>query len=103
MEMMPPTIACPKRESWLPQYLLLYELSLPFGLDLNDRINIDKSATRLTVTLPEISTARVRDFINRTEAWLPCPTPGYMWSQATGATVMFSYISQRKHREHAQG
>ena len=30
------------------QYLLLYELSLPYGLDLNDRINIDKSATRVT-------------------------------------------------------
>ena len=28
------------------QYLLLYELSLPYGLDLNDRVNIDKSATR---------------------------------------------------------
>jgi predicted RND superfamily exporter protein len=30
------------------QYLLLYELSLPYGLDLNDRINVDKSATRVT-------------------------------------------------------
>ena len=29
------------------QYLLLYELSLPYGLDLNDRINVDKSATRV--------------------------------------------------------
>ena len=33
------------------QYLLLYELSLPYGLDLNDRINIDKSATRVTATI----------------------------------------------------
>ena len=32
------------------QYLLLYELSLPFGSDLNDRIDVAKSATRLVVT-----------------------------------------------------
>ena len=35
------------------QYLLLYELSLPYGLDLNDRINIDKSATRVTATIAQ--------------------------------------------------
>jgi len=28
------------------QYLLLYEMSLPYGLDLNNQINIEKSATR---------------------------------------------------------
>ena len=29
------------------QYLLLYELSLPFGSDINDRIDIGKSAKRM--------------------------------------------------------
>ena len=33
------------------QYLLLYELSLPFGRDLNDRIDIAKSATRMTAVI----------------------------------------------------
>ena len=33
------------------QYLLLYEFSLPFGSDLNNRIDVAKSATRLTVTV----------------------------------------------------
>ncbi|MBT8131780.1 MAG: MMPL family transporter, partial [Gammaproteobacteria bacterium] len=28
------------------QYLLLYEMSLPFGLDLNNQLNIDKSSTQ---------------------------------------------------------
>ncbi len=49
------------------QYLLLYELSLPFGLDLNDRVNIDKSATRVTASLDEISTAGVRDFLDQSQ------------------------------------
>ncbi len=77
------------------QYLLIYELSLPFGLDLNDRINIDKSATRVTATLDQIKTGEVRDFLTRSEGWLADNTPTNMHSIPTGAAVMFSFISQR--------
>lgn len=77
------------------QYLMLYEMSLPYGLDLNDRINIDKSASRITATLDNVSTQQVRAFINDTQAWLKNNAPEYMMSQPTGATVMFSFISQR--------
>ena len=41
----------PDNRDLAAQYLLLYELSLPFGLDTNDRIDIDKESTRVTVTL----------------------------------------------------
>ena len=77
------------------QYLLLYELSLPYGLDLNDRINIDKSATRVTATLRNLSTVRVRDFLDRSKAYVANKLPAYMVGKPTSATVMFSYISQR--------
>jgi len=77
------------------QYLFLYEISLPFGLDLTDRITVDKSATRVSTTLKNITTAEVRAFLTRTEAWLTHHTPAYMWAKPTSATVMFSFISQR--------
>ena len=77
------------------QYLLLYELSLPYGLDLNDRINIDKSATRVTATLGDVSTARTREFIAQSAQWLKDNTPEHMWTNPTGATQMFSYIAKR--------
>ncbi|MEC7702664.1 MAG: MMPL family transporter [Pseudomonadota bacterium] len=77
------------------QYLLLYEMSLPYGLDLNDRINIDKSATRITATLNDIPTGQVRQFIQDTESWFADNAPPYMQTEPTGPTVMFSYISQR--------
>jgi len=77
------------------QYLLLYELSLPFGLDLNARINVAKSATRLTASLPEVSTANLRDFIDRSKSWLVRNTPAAMHAEPTSAAVMFAYISQR--------
>ena len=41
----------PEARDLAAQYLLLYEMSLPYGLDLNNQINVDKSAARLSVTL----------------------------------------------------
>ena len=36
------------------QYLLLYELSLPYGLDVNDQIDLDKSSLRVDVTFGDV-------------------------------------------------
>jgi len=77
------------------QYLLLYELSLPYGLDLNDRINIDKSATRITATLSRTTTAQTRDFFQNVADWQQANWPSYMHTEPTSAAVMFTYISQR--------
>ncbi len=85
----------PEDRELAAQYLLLYELSLPYGLDLNDRINIDKSATRVTATLGDVSTVETRNFLDRAEGWLQNNTPEHMQTAPTGATVMFSYIAER--------
>jgi predicted RND superfamily exporter protein len=85
------------------QYLLLYELSLPYGLDLNDRINIDKSATRVTATLDDIPTRQTRAFITRAKEWFSANTPEHMRSGPTGAPVMFSYISERNIHDMLRG
>ncbi len=74
------------------QYLLLYELSLPYGLDLNDRINVDKSATRVTATIEEMTTVEVRKFLDRSRAWL---AEQGLVAEPTGPTAMFAYISER--------
>ena len=85
----------PNQRELAAQYLVLYELSLPYGLDLNDRMSIDKGATRVTATLDDVSTVEVRDFIGRAENWLAESTPSHMHTKPTGSPVMFSYISQR--------
>ncbi len=85
----------PEQRDLAAQYLFLYEISLPYGLDLNDRINIDKSATRISVTLREISTVEIRQFLARSKQWLGNNVQPKMQATPTGATVMFSYISQR--------
>ncbi|GLX79929.1 RND transporter [Thalassotalea insulae] len=76
------------------QYLLLYEMSLPFGLDTNDRIDIDKSSTRVTITLDDITTKETRHFLTEIDNWWQAnnrQNQGY----ATGATYLFSFISER--------
>lgn len=77
------------------QFLLLYELSLPYGLDLNDRINIDKSATRVTATLADVNSIQTKRFLNATDDWMSENLPVWMQTKPTSASVMFTYISDR--------
>jgi predicted RND superfamily exporter protein len=85
----------PEERDLSAQYLLLYELSLPYGLDLNDRINIDKSASRVTVTFGRLTTAELKNFLVQTENWMQENFPNYMQTKPTGASVMFTYITER--------
>ncbi len=77
------------------QYLLLYELSLPYGLDLNDRINVDKSATRVTAMLHKATTSETKVFLANSRQWMAENWPDYMQAQPTSAQVMFTYITDR--------
>lgn len=85
----------PETRELAAQYLLLYELSLPYGLDLNNQINIDKSATRFTVTLDDLSSVQLREFAARSEQWLRDNAPEHMFSYGVGPAVMFAHISGR--------
>ncbi len=76
------------------QYLLLFEMSLPFGLDLNNQLNIDKSSTQFVAATESISTVELRDLVSRSEQWLTDNAPE-MFSYGIGVSVMFSYISER--------
>ncbi len=93
----------PENRQLAAQYLLLYELSLPFGLDLNDRVSVDKSATRVTATIGDLSTKETRAFLRNAETWLHDNAPSYMHTRPTGASVMFSYISERNIRSMLRG
>jgi len=88
----------PDARNLAAQYLLLYEMSLPYGLDLNSRVNVDKSASRLTVTLDTIPTGQMRELADRAEAWLEENTPKPMHAKTTGATIMFAYLTERNVR-----
>ena len=88
----------PENRELAAQYLLLYEMSLPYGLDLNNQINLDKSATRFTVTLDEITTAELVEVSARGERWLEENAPPEMAAYGVGSAILFAHITERNIR-----
>ncbi|MEM6637420.1 MAG: MMPL family transporter [Pseudomonadota bacterium] len=87
--------AIPDRKELAAQYLLVHELSLPYGLDLNDRIDIDRQNTRITATMRDISTGDTKAFIDAAEAWFETNGNGIATVEITGAKTLFAFVSQR--------
>ncbi len=78
------------------QYLLLYELSLPYGLDVNDEINVDKRALRVDVTYDEIDTDEIEHEVELAEAWLrENGAPSMASARGVGPALMFARITDR--------
>ncbi len=77
------------------QYLLLYELSLPYGLDLNNQIDIAKSSTRFMVILKDMSSNEIKEVAADGEAWLRQNAPKAMQVHAASSSVMFAHIAGR--------
>ena len=83
----------PTNRELAAQYLLLYELSLPFGLDLTNQISIDKSSTQVVVTIEDLTTNEIKSWIAEAESFLT--DQAGLDAIAAGPTVMFSYIAER--------
>jgi uncharacterized protein len=88
----------PEARDLAAQYLLLYEMSLPYGLDLNNQINLDKSATRFVVTMKNLSSNTVIEVATRARAWQKANLPPSMQVEGSSPTVMFAHIGQRNIR-----
>ncbi len=88
----------PDNRELAAQYLLLYEMSLPYGLDLNNQINVDKSAAKLSVTVQNITSKELIGLVEEGEEWLRANAPEHMFARGVGPGVMFSYISSRNVR-----
>jgi len=84
----------PEERGLSAQYLLLYEMSLPYGLDLNNQINVDKSGTRVTVSLHTLSNNEMIAFNDRAKAWLTANAPA-LTIRVGSPQFMFSHISLR--------
>jgi hypothetical protein len=85
----------PQSRELAAQYLLLYEMSLPLGLDLNNQINVDKSSTRIVVTVKNLGTRVFRGLDQRAQQWLRDNMPSYMHVRGSGLSIVWAYLSQR--------
>lgn len=84
----------PESRELAAQYLLLYELSLPYGLDLNNQIDVDKAATRMVVTVKNITSEEYIALEQRINEWFATNAPEYVANVAS-PNLMFSHIGQR--------
>ena len=91
----PAAYRLPASRDLASQYLLLYELSLPLGLDLNNQIDVSRSATRMTVTTRTLSSREVVELNERAAAWLDDHAPHFTQAEGAGAALMFAHIGLR--------
>lgn len=57
------------------QYMLMYELSLPYGLDLTNQVSFDKTETRLVLTLVQLSSKEMLLLEAKLNNWLDVNLP----------------------------
>ena len=99
----PAAYRIPDSQAAVSEAFLVYEMGLPQGLDLTDRVNVDKSAARLTVTVKDISSKHMTELSQRAEGWLHANAPKPMWSEASGPVVIFSQLGDRNAKSMIQG
>ncbi|MEZ8349825.1 RND family transporter [Vibrio splendidus] len=75
------------------QYLLLYEMSLPYGLDLNNQINVDKSSIKMVLTVDNLGSVELVELEERIYSWFAANAPQYE-VVASSPSLMFAHIGE---------
>ena len=94
----PAAYRIPESQELAAQYLLLYELSLPQGLNLNNQIDRSRSATRVTISAETLYSKDLLEMNARARAWLKENAPHVAGVNSTGPAALFAYIGQRNIR-----
>lgn len=85
----------PENRELAAQYLLLYELSLPLGLGLDDTINNARSASRLTVSFEKADSIYILELEKNALAWLKENAPAITVNEGTGLDIVFANLTFR--------
>ncbi|MFO6424794.1 efflux RND transporter permease subunit [Motilimonas sp. KMU-193] len=84
----------PLQQELAAQYLLMYEMSLPYGLDLNNQINIDKSATRVVATFQNLGSNEILALEQRVSDWFSAQAPNIKVA-ISSTSSMFAHVGER--------
>ena len=86
----------PDNQELAAQYLLMYQMSLPYGLDVNDQINVDQSALRINLLYSDVEPRLISEHAAEAAVWLEeNGTPSMRGNRGISAVVMFNNISVR--------
>ena len=84
----------PENRELAAQYLLMYEMSLPYGLDLNNQLDVDKASSRMVITIKNITSQEYLLLEQRIYDWFAKNAPQYRAAVAS-PSLMFAHIGQR--------
>ncbi len=84
----------PQSREMAAQYLLLFEMSLPYGLDLNTQLNVDKSSTKMIATFQNQTSSQQIELGQRIQNWFIYNAPQYELDMAS-PSFMFANIGQK--------
>ena len=84
----------PDTDEEASQFLFLYELSLGYGMDLTDQINVDRSSTRISAFVGYATTRQLLALDDKIQSWFDSNAPE-LKSPVTGQSHVYTMISAR--------
>lgn len=88
-EVMNGSKSIPDDKNLIAQYLLLYSLSLPQGMEINDRMDVNEQFLRISAAMDVVDTSVDLEMISWIESWWDA-TP--YAAKVNGQTVMFAHM-----------
>jgi len=88
-EVMAGSKTIPDDQNLIAQYLLLYSLSLPQGMEINDRMDIDERLLRVSASMNLVDTSKDLEMVAWVEDWWD-RTP--YSAEVNGQTLMFAHM-----------
>ena len=83
----------PESRDLISQYTLMFQMSLPFGLGLENQIDMDQSTTRVNVLLGGVTSNEILDFEQRADQWIQDNLPGFMQVRGVGFDLLLGELS----------
>ena len=80
----------PNSQNLVAQYLLLYTLSLPQGMEINDQMDIEERQFRITASMNVTDTSKDLKMLNWVENWWETNTE--YKARVDGQTAMFAHM-----------
>lgn len=81
----------PQSRNLIAQYLLLYSMGLPQGMEITDKIDFDEQKLRLTVLTNIVDTSKDLEMMDFAKKWWDKTPYGVM---VTGQTAMYAFMQK---------
>ncbi len=99
----PAYYSIPDNRELIAQYLLMYEMSLPFGLDLGEQVTPDRRRSLLVVSMPVLDTQTDIALDQRIWAWQQEHLPPQMQNRNISLSNIWSYLTMHSLTNSLQG